>query len=424
VERARALPPEFGADLLLKVAEGKVDAAWRRELVEEAFVLAARAPDEYPTRGGLHTDTRAHMTSSLFGLDSLTLRLQTVRLTLPMDPERGAGMFTAITLPALPPLGCDANQVPDLEGYYKVLELVYQKGFSAKQRERHEPRHLLNAAIAGMHSPAQVEPLGKVLLSVEGERQELVDAFAGALSQVAPSDRVFARHSRSLLGIVYEAKRKNVDVGPLLRGLHGYLAVHLSGSRCTPNLKRYMELGDEFNALAPEGMRLTKEQMRPERDAGKWDDGEFWQSERSKRVLAEARWLLHGNRDLPDDKRFWTLEERKSQEWTGRYGDFLKLIEGWQESEEGGPIDFRWMQSHALGLAAQLAIPGPARDMALRRWLTQVEQWYTPGVPQHAWFGSMKRLLEVKEFAAGEMRHSRNPVIAAYAEWAAVTQWN
>ncbi len=417
-DRVRALPPEFGADLLLGIAEGKVETVWRKELTEEAFRLALLAPDIYPTRGGSHTDSRGYVTSSQHGLDILSLRMRAVRLALRDDPERAAAMFAETRLPGLPVSECSATQVPDLEDYYTTLGLVFAKGFSVKQRERGEPRHLLKAAIAAMHSPAQVEPLGKLLVGLD---QELLDAFAGALERVAPSERVFGRHTRSLLGIVYAARRRGLAVSALLRGLHGYLAAHLSGPRCTPYLKDGAEMGKEFNVLAGEA-GLTPEQMRPARDAGAWETVSFWESERSKLVLEDLRWLNHGNRELPGETRYWTLEERKSQAWTGRYGELQSRIEGWRESEEKGAVDFRWMQSHALGVAAQLVPPGPARDAAMRRWLTHFEQWYEPGASQNAWFGALQAMLRERELVMGEMRGSRNAVVAAYAEWAVMKQ--
>lgn len=413
VDRVRALPPEFGADLLLGMAEGKVDPVWRRELTEEAFRLALRAPDIYPTRGGRHTDTRAHMTSSIHGLDILSLRMRAVRALLPDDPERGAAMFAETRLPVLGALDCRSAQVPDLSDYYRTLGLVYSKGFSARQRERGEPRHALSAAIAALHSPGQVAPLGKILVALD---QELLDAFAGALARVAPSDRVFARSSGELLGLVRDARRLGLDDSALLRGLQGYLATHLSGPRCTPNGKSGAELGKAFNVLAGEKAALAPEQMRPASDAGAWDDGDFWESARSKAVMAELRWLTHGNRDLPGDKRFWTVEERKSQEWTGRYADLLLKIEGWRESEEKAAVDFRWMQCQTLALGAKLVPPGPALDVAMRRWLTNLEGWYEPGASQNAWFWTLKRMLEEGGAVVEEMRRSRNPVVAAYAE--------
>ncbi len=51
VDQARGLPPEFGADLLLKLAASPVigEVAWKRELIEEAFTAGKQA--QLPFRG-------------------------------------------------------------------------------------------------------------------------------------------------------------------------------------------------------------------------------------------------------------------------------------------------------------------------------------------------------------------------------------
>lgn len=421
---ARSLPPEFAADLLLRLAEHRADPAWRSELVEEAFSLAARAPEAYPTVGGSHTDCRAYVTSSQHGLDAMSLRMRAVRITLPANPERAAAMFIESPLPPLPPSTCDAIHVPQLFEYYRTLALVYDKGFSIRQRERGEPRHLLERAIRTMVSPSQVLLLGELILRLTGERQVLLDAYAGALARVTPDDRAFAPDASRVLALVRGARLQRLSVTALLPAIRAYYVAHFTGARCAPDRRRTAELATRFNQLASEVSAegtevpsLAEEQLRPERDAGKWDDGDFWRSPRSKAVMEDLRWLNHGNRNLPGDKRFWTEEERKSQEWTGRYQELQKRIEGWRESEEQSPVDFRWMQSFTLSAAAKLVPPGPARDLAFRRWLTNFEQWYEPGTPQNAWFGMLKRMLEEKEFATGDLRRSRIPVIAAYAEW-------
>jgi hypothetical protein len=429
--RARGLPPEYGADLLLRLAT--IDKAKSGELIAEAFWLAARAPDAYPTMGGLHTDTRAYVTASRHGLDVLSLRMRAVQAVLPMDPARAAAMFLESPIAALPVLTCKAVHVPQIEDYYRTLALVYEKGFSAKQRERDEPRHMLEAAIAALRSPMQVEPLGLVLLQVvkpPRDRQELLDAFGAALGRVTPSDRAFSRHERSLLGL---ARQTGVNPTALLQGLGAYIATHLSGPRCTRSFRAPTEIGVEFNRLAAEINAggnavplIPVERMKAERDAGAWNDVDFWTSARGKAVMEDLRWLNHGNRDLPGDKRFWTAEERKSLEWSARYQELQKRIEGWQESEETAAVDAFWMQSHTYALAAELVPEPAAQALAVRRWLTHLEQGYQPGEAQNAWFGALQWMLPAnpsynktvdRAMALQEMRASRNPVIAAYAEW-------
>src|ERR1700754_2687919 len=75
VDRARALPQEFSADLLLKLADSPFigDPKWKRELIEEAFVTGARAPLPYRQRGDTQGDSRANRQVATFDLEALTL---------------------------------------------------------------------------------------------------------------------------------------------------------------------------------------------------------------------------------------------------------------------------------------------------------------------------------------------------------------
>ena len=52
-DRARGLPPEFTADVLLRLAVSPqvTDAKWKRGLIEDAFLSAAGAPQPYRLRG-------------------------------------------------------------------------------------------------------------------------------------------------------------------------------------------------------------------------------------------------------------------------------------------------------------------------------------------------------------------------------------
>jgi len=444
VNLVRALPPEFHADLLLRVADSKLlqgHAEWRRELLEEAFLIGQRVPEACPSVGGLHTDSRSHVTSSQFGLDALSLRLRAIEWLLPSDPGRAAEMYRETPIPPLPALTCQSAQVPDFGTYYRVLGAVHKAGFTAKERERGEPAALLKGALGALQYPGQVEPLGRAILALDvstAERQELVDAFGVALAQVAPSDRPFLRHEQSLLGLVIDAKTKGLTLTALLRGLHGYISAHLAGPRCTISIERmiktekgkFSKLAVQFMALAieagkqsPDAASVAIGRLQPERDAGKWDDGDFWKSTRSKEVLNDLKWLNHGNRNLPDNQRFWTAEERLSTEWTARYQELQKRIEGWRADEEPEAIDHFWMQSHALHAATQLVPPGPGKALAMRRWLTHFEQGYQPGQTQNAWFGILRRALPSYKPMSGasngleELLASRNPVVAAYAQW-------
>jgi len=444
VNVVRSLPAEYQADLLLKVAESKQlasDKEWRRELIDEAFRIGQRAPESYPVAGGSHTDSRSYVTSSLYGLDSLTLRLRAAERMIPIDPGRAAEMFRETPIPAMPALTCQSAQAPVFEDYYRVLREIHQKGFTQKERERGEPASLLKGAMASLQFPGQVEPFGKMLMLLDVspmERQELFEAFGAALANVSPADRGFMRHEQSLLDFAFQARMKGVVLTTVLRGLGSYITAHLAGERCSASIAqltktehgRFSQLAIRFMAFSldvskqsPNAASMAVAKVQPGRDAGKWDDGDFWQSARSKEVLNDLKWLNHGNRKLPDNQRFWTAEERQSSEWGTRYQELQKRIEGWKGEEEPNALDHFWMQSFALHAAAQLVPPGPGKEQAMRRWLTHFEQGYQPGAAQNAWFGLLRRALPSFKPMGGAsngveaLLASRNPVVAAYAQW-------
>jgi hypothetical protein len=112
----------------------------------------------------------------------------------------------------------------------------------------------------------------------------------------------------------------------------------------------------------------------------------FWQSKRSKEVLNALKWLNHGNRNLPDDQRFWTIEERSTKEWDAHYHDLLKLIEAWKEEEETSAADYYFMVTHTYESLAALVPPGPAREDAMSNFLSFVEQRYATLENHNLWF--------------------------------------
>ena len=136
------------------------------------------------------------------------------------------------------------------------------------------------------------------------------------------------------------------------------------------------------------------------------------------------RWLTHGNRELPGDKRFFTLEERSTTEWNERYIEFVKMLERWDESEEESPLDYFHMKAMAYGVIARLAPPGAARDRGLRSFLAYLDERYVHVENHMEWFVPVLRLLNEarytkdaanRTYLLDEMAQSGNVIIATYA---------
>src|SRR5207253_10732079 len=82
---SRAAAPEFAADILLRLAgSSRVDPAWRRELLEEAYLRAYAAAEAYRQAAASATplDTRqnAQAVASATGLTRVSLQVRVTEM--------------------------------------------------------------------------------------------------------------------------------------------------------------------------------------------------------------------------------------------------------------------------------------------------------------------------------------------------------
>lgn len=429
LDRTRGLPPEYHADLALRVVEaGRLDKfkAWKAEVIEEAFETATQAFEPFPLKGGWHTDQRSYVAAGPTGsVDRLTLRMRAVTAMMKLDSARATDMFLRSPLEPLPALDCKSPLTPRLNPYYETMALVFETDFTPEQRKRGEHTAMLDSAVGSVTSALQIEPIGEMALKLRS--QSLLDALGEKLKQVERNPRTFAVVQDAPINVAYKARNLKLKLLPYINGLHAYLIDSVPAPQCARYFERwqrervgarYNDLAKDFLQIAPEVPLIAPEKFAPEKNLGAWDDGDFWRSPRSKHILEDLRWLNHGNRDLPGDQRFWTLEERKSIAWRTRYDETQRRIEDWKEDEEPQAIDYIWMKSFTLFSLAEKVPPGPAQEAAFRVWLTFLESSFQIGGRQNTWFGLMQRGLKQKVPA---MDHSRNPVIAAYAYFTSTT---
>ena len=91
IDQARALPPEFCADILLTLAASPLipDAKWRRELMEEAFLAGSHAQLPYERIAyGLAVDSLTNEEFCRQGLERLTLQTRAIDAMFEIDPQR------------------------------------------------------------------------------------------------------------------------------------------------------------------------------------------------------------------------------------------------------------------------------------------------------------------------------------------------
>lgn len=436
VDRARALPPEFSADLHLKLAASPLisENKWKRELIEEAFLAGARAPLPYRQRGEAHTDTRSAQQVADNDLEALTLQTRAVEAMLIFDPPRTLAMFESIAAPELPRVSCQEIITPVLSGWYDTAAKVFESGFTAKQREKGDDLHFLKQRIAAMRSPAQVVPSLRLIFAVkisDEQRKDLVTTFAVTLDRLSGGDR---EYGPSEVLLVPAALPQWHDTPLFVPALRAYIVRQVSGPRCSDRInpkelpvsvQQFNNLGRRLDPSGNRYPRITPEEAKPLKDDGTYKPSDFWRSPRSKQVLDALKWLNHGNRNLPDDKRFWTLEERSTLEWNQHYMDLVKLIEGWKETEEDSSDDHMWMVSHTYALLASLVPPGTPRENAMGMYLAFLETHYSATQSRNLWFGLVRQMLRTaqtgkdpkdREWILDRLVRSANPVIALYAD--------
>jgi hypothetical protein len=232
------------------------------------------------------------------------------------------------------------------------------------------------------------------------------------------------------LELTRNAAQKGLHIAPLVSSTRSYLLRRLQFARCTikNEIKVEQDLITEFASLVRnynlDLQPISDEERKSMRSEEPFRRVDFWQSPRSRDLLEKARWLTHGNRDLPGDKRFFSLEERSTTEWNERYLDYLKLLEGWKEGEENSSLDYFHMKAMSYSLIARLAPPGPARDSALRSFLAYLSERFAHVENRTEWFLHTWRLLNEargakdpadRAYLLDEMSQSGNSIIAVYA---------
>ncbi len=389
---ARALPPEFAADALLRLVEQKLvtERAWRRELLIEAFRTAAGAQASVRRRitpGLSYAYTREDYEARAFqlNLDALSLRVRAVRALGKFDRNRARALFSElpIKLP-LAPLACADALVYDVSDFYDTLTLIAKETFNPDEQTRGEDLLFAQAYVDNLSAPAQLRPVAKVigqLGDTPARFATLLHAYSAALKQIEADDRSYtADTSDAWLAIIYllnVCRRQNVAPDELLAAYRAYLVKHMSAQRCADSVGKLPRTGAErrsvdylngqMSELDPGAQTfalIRTEDVTPARVEGRARLTPYFASPTAQSLFRSAQELRFGLADTPQ-----TSAERNDPKRTQKLNEWLNAMTDWRARTEASEADYFNQKCvlYQLLLETDIADTGAGARHAARR---------------------------------------------------------
>jgi hypothetical protein len=444
VDLAQAVPPEFSASFLLRVAGSPRlrDRVWKKELLEQAFQSASLA--QQPIRrkviaAGVVARSRAEVMSMGFDQRLARLSLQSLATSemLQLDKAKALEMFQAIAFPALHQLDCEDALIDHVSEYYDLLGRIIDSAFSPEELRYGRHVELLNYKIGGMDSPVQLAPMARVLTSAALSPEELkalTGSFGAALERIQNDDRSFSS-SLSLtdkemhqFGDVLKARSVTPD--GVIVAYRRYLVRNFTGNRCADNVGKDDVLGttvSSFNELFasdanPNLAPLAVEALQPAKVEGKANLDPFFDDAEFQEGFQEYLDLWIGKKRGRNAKPL-TDEQKDTTEWRERFDDFLLKVD---ELKAGvGEPEYRYFYRKATALQALLRVapPGPEQDKVVRKFVSFLGSSNFQQESLLEWYAQVERTASaIKELRSGayakfleELKGSGHPVLILYA---------
>ncbi|MDQ1094343.1 hypothetical protein QE400_003756 [Xanthomonas sacchari] len=254
---AQALPPDFQADVLLRLAasadlpaDGDRAAAAQR-LTQQAVALAERAQRRLPglARVGSIDEERDNelRASRTAGLDQLTLQTRAAQRATPAQAQV---LFAALPTPHAG--SCDADDLDDPSPTYALASALQPTQPAARASA-------LAARLDAAHHETDAAPALKMALAaapLDGAGQaQLVDSLVRMFARIRGDDAGFTATELSVAGDM-PLLLQQVSDAALRERLHGayrdYVAAHLAQTRCASSvLGEHWLLEQRFVAELP-----------------------------------------------------------------------------------------------------------------------------------------------------------------------------
>jgi hypothetical protein len=442
---AQSAPAELAADALLRVAASarNRDRAWKIELLEESFQMAAlaRQPNRQKIIGSRMVDrSRAEILSLAFDqrLDRLSLQGRIVRQMLKLDKAKALEMFQRTAWPGLRGRQCRDALVDHVAEYYELVAEIGASAFTAEQRRRGDHFDLLSLQISRIGSPVEVGPAAKLLAgsSLTQDELSLLSArLAASIDRIESDDRSFsASYSNGDEGL-HELARTlgadNASIEGIIGAYRRYLVRNLAGKRCadTAGGKFASSVMDSFNRsfaaeTGPARAPLAADELKPAKMEGQaeWDpfidEAEFQQAwdEYLNLLLGKEHGPLFRSTRLSD-------AQKDTVEWRAQFDHFLEQIDDLRPTV--GEPEYRYFYRKATALTGALSVApsGPDREKVLHQFVAFLSSSSFQQDSVLEWHAQVNRTAssvralgpEATARFFGELERSGNPILYLYS---------
>ena len=439
----RSVPPEFAADMLITIAESEKvgDTEWKKELLDEAFHVAAGAQYAMPQKavGPYPVDTRVGYLGEAFELklDGLSLQCRAVRSMARFDKTKARELFSEVGKLKFAPLTCGEGLVYEVSDYYATAVKLAQECFSVNEMRRDEHIRLLESLVSNLSSPVQVAPVASVIRSIRisrAQRETLVAAFASALQKISGDDRSFSASMYSagqeIAKLLDTCKDQGIQTSELLRALRAYYVRHFSAGRCSDTRRNtgdngplpleVHEFNDRVRALSEKNIpEIEADEVKPSRIDGAVDVHFYGRSPKAAELMSAFKRLKFGS-----GRRPLLPTEMDNNQWRSELGEFLTRLSAWEKDEKDSEEDYFHEKCSLFEAALTSLPPWPGREDVRMRYIAFVSYFDLKRGSRIEWFWHATSLLRdlgrlspaTRAEAIGELESSKNPVLYVYAQ--------
>ncbi|HMB79769.1 MAG TPA: hypothetical protein VKI43_06865 [Vicinamibacterales bacterium] len=426
VADAAIVPPEFSSDLLIRIASlPKVDQAWRRELLDDAYMRAYGAPQQYrlATNEQIPPDSRqgAEVFANVTALTRVTLQIRVVQLMAFVDRAHARDLFEWIDL-NLAPGTCANPLVPSVDEYYTTLTLLARTAY----RYRPDALNFFELYLWRAHLPSEMPAVAR---SIDRFRFGAIEAayFEGLfrlLLQGSTTDpRGFSSADLDIISKSTELQIADTAMGVpgsnVLEAVRVYLLAQLKAPRCADN---------STAVVTPSTFNAALRRAKAEFDVKPIDENAarlptllgtthidmYWQTAEAGRLHdAAARLRGTGAVALP-------LRVRQTVEWRNQAEALLIDVERWSAARESNERDYFYQKSVLYTWLLELMPQSVVRQRALRSFVEFLRRSETDVNQRALWFAFVNRLLEMasgpyRAEVLAAMEESHQPTLWVYA---------